>query len=340
MLKYTYFFTILVLLVTTSLRQTAQSSSLAIVQWIYITLASLLLFICNPRKSKFQILFLTCFCIYFIFHLAFTNDRLITALMLVTSVLFLINIDNKKFISKNIFYLIISYSLLNIIIFFPNFYKALRSLNIDHAFLGFTLNTNTNSTIGCLFFISGIYINSLKSSLVSKAVIGLSILYLLACMSRNSMLFPVVFIILLLIAKITKKINFWGPLIILLFILSSFFFLTEKDDSSLSFFGKEGSSFRSSMIIYSIKNFEITWFGVGKDYLSGLIKYEFNYALHNGYLISIYSFGITYLMLYLAYIIYFYRKLRTNTSRCLILAIHSYYFFEPLIFLNFTQLHL
>lgn len=313
----------------------ATESIFSFLAYFVFFVEAIILFKNNKTKLRYKgLFFFICICMYFLIHSFTTSDHYEMYVFYLLSILFLINMDNDKVFSYGLLSVSICFALLSVILNTKTFIEALFSINSYNAdFLGLTKNTNTNSVIGLLSFISSVYFYKLKPTFLTKALCCFSLIYIIACQSRNSLLFVGLFAMMLLIDKRTQKFNSLSILLVITSLVLGMFYILLITNFDIELFGKgNGSNARTTMILYSLSHFDITFFGLGRDYVSKIISDVSGYALHNGYLYTIYSFGISYVLLYAVFVCYFYKNLKNNLSRSFLLSIHVYYLFEPIIF--------
>ena len=321
-----------ILLVGVSLR-IPPTHPLMIINWGMMVLVGSLSYIGKP--SYFKTIFLLLFGGYFVLHNSFTDDTVISSLMYFTGAFLMINLDNDKFITSRVFFAIVIYALINLIWNFEELVMAIRSMNIEKGFLGFTQNTNTNSTIGILFFISSWYLIRLSKNKIYLILLFFSIFYVLACFSRNSILYVLIVVSLIFLWQIVRKnYDLYAVAFTLLILVACSVYMTIGFiNSDMDLFGKgASSSSRTFMILYAVENFDITYWGSGRSFVGSIISDEFEVGLHNGYLNTLYSYGMMYLLFYCTFLIFFYRNLNYAQSKAFLLGVHVYYFYEPTIF--------
>jgi len=307
--------------------------------FVYLSLLAIITLLYSYRNTKLSICYIL-FIIYFAFHLSYTTDRVISCLMYVSCYILSLNMNIVQIKTKQIFYFIIGAALFNIIFDMSGFIVALTKLDIQYAFLGVTRNTNTTSLYGALAFISCVYLYLLSAKGRIWIFLFLFFIFMVACMSRNTILF-IVYSLLLFICLRNYNEKKYDKFAIVstscMLVLCYVFLIYIYQDSDINLFNKgAGSSSRTAMTIFSLENFNFSFFGLGREYISSVIHFNFSNALHNAYVFTFYSFGIFYVIFYICFITSYYKNLKYKISKSFTLGIHIYYFFEPIIFFEYV----
>lgn len=280
--------------------------------------------------QKKDIIFLSILSLFFIFHLMFNTTSLLTIGLVMASVLFFIRLKYIQLYPAFIGKIIILLFFVIVIFNTPELLTSLSTNTTDSMFSGIFDNPNsmagftTITVTASLFFI--------KDKKLLKICFIFIIASLLACKSRNAILFMISFIGLYVVLKSSfSKFTFH---IFVIFIIFALYYLIVIEPQSITtdaqMFGKEsGSAGRSTQILLTIGHFPLTFFGVGYDVPNEYSISLTGYAIHNFYINTIYAMGICYMAIYLYYIINIYKQLTQNIHKALLLSSHIYFLFEP-----------
>ncbi len=311
--------------------QPGTTSPIGITLWaaLIVTVITLL----YKRTYKFtrsQYLFLLVMGSVLILHSSNTSDSWLSAFMyfaIFFLLFFLIQDRPRKY--KNFFLILIIAVCCQALLFGSNLAHALITRNEYYAFKGYFLNSNTCSIFcACAYIASFIYI---KNRTAKTILMAICIAGIIGGMSRNAIIFLLLFHLYLYLIKkynCNKILLYTLPVIV---IFAAHFLIFNDTSSSLSFFGKTGTTGRAEQLIYIYNNYTLNLWGNGRDLLSNDVASLFLVPPHNMYFFTAYGMGLPFLILYIIFVFYLYSKLKSPKSKSILLAIHFYYFFEPIV---------
>jgi len=201
-------------------------------------------------------------------------------------------------------------------------------------------NSNVASIFICSVFCATYLF--MQNKLLTKISFILIVVGLLACKSRNALLFFVIVNSFLFFKPWLINKQKYLPLLIMLFLLCALYYMIIVEPylvnlSSVSLFGKsEGSTGRALQILFVIQNFDISLWGSGRSLINEAVTDEVSYVIHNLYINTLYAMGLLYFLFYLYFISKFYIYLKNYESRVFLLSFHVYFFFETGVALGFA----
>ena len=218
------------------------------------------------------------------------------------------------------------------LLFPKDFYQSIFSQDYAAGWKVLFNNANMASVFICSVFAAvWLFLTSKKLRIITFVLV---LIGLLACKSRNAILFFLLANIALYFRSYLGSRQRYLPLLTLIFLSFSLYYMIEIEPylynaSNFSMFGKtEGSTGRALQILYVIEKFDINLWGY-----DGLINEStidaLNYPVHNFYVSTLYSMGLVYLLFYFVFIFRFYLKLKSYESKVFLLCFHVYFFFEP-----------
>lgn len=291
------------------------------------------------RIAKADVLLMISLFSILLIHKLTTSDTWGSVLMCLFVGLLIILLLNKKTLNiKTSLIFALCLFVVQPIIFGIEFIKAIISLNEDYAFEGFFQNSNMTAIAATVAYLSSTLI--IKNRFQKQCILVLYILYAIASMSRNVLLFIILFFSLTWILKhypSIKKILYIGLLCGLVGALSIYLTTSEEEQSNNDTFGKSGSRGRITQVQLIVLNYPLNFFGNGRDEVNEFSNYYANYPVHNGWIGSTYSYGLLYLALYLLIIYTIYKRCRDERSNAALLAFQVYIFFEPHIFFELSS---
>ncbi len=267
--------------------------------------------------------------IYLIFHLTIAESSIMTVILIMAIVLFYIYLKYTDISVSHVAYLLIFLFILNTVLTFDKLLHSIFSPSYLDWYKGLFLNPNTNGIFAAnVLAATFLFIKNKKTRYIVSI---LFILYLLGCKSRNMLLFILSTFAFYQLYK--TRFSRYAFLFFSLFICIILFYLIKIEPqmtAEIELFGKSGGSAgRSSQIIYIIKEFPLTLFGLGKDIPNNYSLATNGYAVHNFYINTIYGMGIIFLIIYFAFIKDIYNNLSSNIAKSFLLSFHIYFMFEP-----------
>ena len=275
--------------------------------------------------------FLCILCIYFAFHLFIAQSSPISIGLILANILLYICITQIKLSHKSITKILICIFILNIIIGYNEIITSFISPKYGDTFSGIFQNSNTNGLFAsCVLVLTLLFVDSPKKR---YCIIGLFLIYLFTCKSRNVLLFCITSFGFYQVLK-SKYSKYTIPLFLLFVFFSMYYLMVielREYSANIELFGKKAESAgRSVQILITTKHFDLSLFGEGVEIPNKYSIAKTNYAIHNLYINSIYSMGIIYMILYIFFIYrYIYSKLKSNIAKSFLLSFHIYYMFEP-----------
>lgn len=193
-------------------------------------------------------------------------------------------------------------------------------------------NSNMASLFICCVYASVcLFIKEKKIRRISFLLI---IVGLIACQSRNSILFFGLSILFFIFKKHLFKYRNYFPFFILLFLLVVAYYMVFIEPyllniSHFSMFGKsEGTTGRSMQVLYIVDNFKINLWGYDKLINEATLD-ALNYPVHNFYVTTLYAYGLSMSLFYMYFVYRIYFMLQVYEAQIFLLCFHVYFFFEP-----------
>lgn len=193
-------------------------------------------------------------------------------------------------------------------------------------------NSNMASLFICCVFAS-VYL-FIKKQKIKKLSFLFVIIGLIACQSRNAVLFFVLSVFFLYFKKYLLKYRVYFPVFILLFFVVVVYYMIVIEPylmniSHFIMFGKsEGTTGRSMQVLYIVENFDINLWGYDK-LINEASMDVLNYPVHNFYVTTLYAFGLSMFLFYMYFVYKIYFMLKVYESQVFLLCFHVYFFFEP-----------
>lgn len=285
----------------------------------------------KPFKNKFgyeTVLFIIIVCFHFVKGNGILEGCIISLLIFfLFTTSSLVRLDMEKF----------SFLLLGIYIFsfvtcLDDLIQSLYSNDYASGWVMIFNNANMASVFICCVFSSiWIFVAHKGIRLVTFILV---IIGLLACKSRNAILFFGLANAFLYFKHCLVNRQKYLPILVFLFLITILYYMIVVEPyllniSSFSVFGKtEGTTGRSMQILYIIDHFDINMWGYG-SLINKSVEEALNYAVHNFYVSTIYSMGVIYFLFYLFFIYRLYFMLKSYESRIFLICFHVYFFFEP-----------
>lgn len=301
----------------------------------YIQLGLMFLFVVLSMRHKKQKIdndnyLLVALLFSFLFHGIFTSEKISTLVIYFSTVVFYYKLLYTKLDYRYFFYPFLILFTVTYILTFEDLYRAFTYSSVNDLFTGLFLNSNTNSFFAICFFSSVLMF--LEKGKCRNVLLILSVIYILACGSRNALLFIFLLFAFLYIGNNPRYDPYRFVAFLIVILLLFVYLLVFEMNSEVDFvvFGKEANSAgRAQQIDFVISNFQLNLFGHGKDIVNGTVASEMVYAVHNFYISSVYSTGALAMFLYFVYLKRFYDRLEHNMSKSFLMAVHVYFFFEP-----------
>lgn len=308
----------------------AETTSLVgLINWAL--LLSLVFLSLNQTKSKYIIVTIFSTISYFILHKLFGGQtELLTSGMYIANISLFVSLPNLNFNVKPIAYFLLGLMVLNIFVGFNEVIQSPHAVRVDDYFSGLFNNSNTNGNFACCA-LAAVFL-FIKKKKIRRFTLFIFIIYLLACKSRNALLFSIIACgmnYLLLSKWKNKAIYLYSAFFIFCFV---YLILIEPllAGNGPEIFGKEASSAgRSLQILITIKNFPLTFWGLGDTVPGDYVISETGYAIHNMYVNTIYAMGIMYVAIYVRFIFDTYKRLKSILAKSFLLAFLVYFLFEP-----------
>lgn len=267
---------------------------------------------------------------YFAIHLLLADSSPLTMATYCLTILYYFVLEGLEVQHDQIRKLFILLILVCVVADAPGVYLGLFSNRYTDAFQGIFENPNTCSFFLCISFFVFISLRS-QSSKVSIWMLVALLVLILATKSRNSILFIALFSAFYILYS-----RGWRRLVpyvfVILWIGALYFLLVIEPQGGfdLEMMGKKSTSAgRSLQVLLTIRNFPLTLFGVGVDVPGSFSIQHTGYSIHNAHINTLYSMGIAYIAIYIAFVVRIYQKMRDFKGPAFLLAINMYAFFEP-----------
>ena len=286
-------------------------------------------------KNKFKFIFsravpLFLYGIVLCLHFTYTKDSWLSAFMYYVIFILLFSlVYDKQRNYRSLYMALILITIIQTVVFVPQLITALVAQNEVLAFKGLFENSNTCSIFSaCTYVVSFLFVRKkpLKFFFMLICLIGV-----VGGMSRNAIIFIILFHVF---SYLIKKYH-CGKLLLcalpFILILVARILIFTDTSSSLSLFGKSGTTGRADQLVYLAEFYSLNLFGNGREVIADNVQFFYGVPPHNLYFFTAYGMGLLYLLTYFIFIIWLFTKLKTPTAKSFLLALHVYYFFEPII---------
>lgn len=283
-------------------------------------------FVKSYAKESFFFICLLCF------HFKMTTDDVFTAFMPLFIFLILTSASVTKYKMECLGgFLLLFYG--GLVVFDLNgMIRCIFSPSYDEGWKSIFYNSNIASVFICSVFCATYLF--LKNKLLIVLSFVLTVGGLLACKSRNALLFFLIVNFFLFFKPWCHKRQKYFPFIVCFFLLAILYYMIVIEPylvnvSFFNLFGKsEGSTGRAFQILFVIQNFDSNLWGYGRSLINEAVTDEVSYVIHNLYINTLYAMGWAYFLFYLYFVYRFYNYLQTYESRIFLLSFHVYFFFE------------
>lgn len=297
---------------------------------IYLIINSYFYTSATKQDEKKDYLLLFFLILYIILHSFSGETSKSTLLLIIIRFFFLIRLKYVDINTKFIGHGFLTFFIVLMFLDFPLLISNLYTLAGESSFSSIFRNPNTLGVVITLVTTSTfVFINNKK---IRSLSIPLLIMGLMACKSRNAVLFMISAIGFYYILK--TRFAKYVPVIFTLIIGFALYYLMiiepQSQTSQVALFGKEsGSSGRSLQIILTMAKFPLTFFGVGNELPNEYSMVYTGYPIHCFYINTLYSMGIVYLTIYLIFIYQIFKKLNSKLAKAFLLSSHIHFMFEP-----------
>lgn len=319
----------IVTLIVYAILRAETTSLIGLINWALMLL--LIYLSLNRTKSKYIIVTIFSILLYFIIHKLFGGQtELLTSGMYIANVCLFVSLPNLNFNVKPIAYCLLGLMILNVFVGLNEIINSPYAVRVDDYFSGLFNNSNTNGNFACCAF-AAVFL-FIKRKNIRYLTLFMFVIYLVACKSRNALLFAIIAwgMHYLLSSKWKNKaIYLYSAFFIFCFV---YLILIEPmvSGNGPEIFGKKASSAgRSIQILMTIKNFPLTFWGLGDTVPGNYIIHKTSYAIHNMYVNTIYAMGVVYIVIYARFISSTYKRLKSTLAKSFLLAFLVYFMFEP-----------
>lgn len=304
------------------------TSTIGLLNWgLMLGIICLLSFQVN-LKSVFLILGAAL--LYLAIHLMVARTSPLAAGLFFANILFYLSLPYLRIQPQVIASLLFVLLVINVLVGFDEILYSPYSSRPSEYFKGFFHNANTNGNFACCTLAAGLLFFSNKKQCI--CLIILFIVYLLACKSRNALLFTLITMVMYFLLSHRKYARFAVPSYFLFFGCCLLYLIVFEPmiGGGIEIFGKKAESAgRSIQILMTINHFPVTCFGVGADIPNNYIVAQTHYSIHNMYVNTFYAMGWLYFLLYAIFIFSLYRKLHSVLAKSFLMGFHIYFMFEP-----------